>query len=115
MYGSTERVERAKHAARKLLRKQEQRALQRLGGLCAVLALALAGTLAHFSGGAPGTVPGAYGATLLSASAGGYVLVGVTAFVTAAALTVACMRLHGREKRNRDGGQTKPKPPTADP
>ena len=43
-----------------------------------------------------------YGATLLADSAGGYVLVGVASFTAAAVLTVVCMRLHEREKREKN-------------
>ena len=99
MYDTAERVRRAKRAARQLIRKQEQKALRRLGILCAALALSLTGALTHFAGSIPGAVQDAYGATLLADSAGGYVLVGVAAFVTAVALTVVCMRLHEQEKR----------------
>ena len=101
MHDTTERVRRAKHMAQTFIRKQEQKALRRLGALCAALALALTGALAHFTRGTPGAVQGAYGATLLADSAGGYVLVGVAAFVTAVTLTIVCMRLHEREKRNK--------------
>ena len=99
MYDTAERVRRAKRTARQLARQQEQKALRRLGALCAALTLALTGALTHFAGSIPGTVQGAYGATLLADSAGGYVLVGVAAFVTAVVLTIACMRLHEQEKR----------------
>ena len=101
MYDTTERVRRAKRAARQLARRQEQKALRRLGILCAALALGLTGALTHFAGSIPGAVQDAYGATLLADSAGGYVLVGVAAFVTAVALTVICMRLHEQEKKTR--------------
>ena len=114
MYDTAERVRRAKRAARQLIRKQEQKALRRLGALCAALALGLTGALTHFAGSIPGTVQGAYGATLLSDSAGGYVLVGVAAFVTAVALTVVCMRLHERDKQNGDDHHEETKPPTAE-
>ena len=73
MYDTAERVRRAKRTAR----QQEQKALRRLGALCAALTLALTGALTHFAGSIPGTVQGAYGAMLLADSAGGYVLVGV--------------------------------------
>lgn len=114
MYDTAERLRRAKRAARQLVRRQERKALRRLGTLCAALALALTGALTHFAGSIPGTVQGAYGATLLADSAGGYVLVAVAAFVTAVALTVIYMRLHERDKRNRDGDYEETKPPTAD-
>lgn len=102
MYDTTERVRRAKQAA-----------LRRLGTLCTVLALGLTGALAHFIGGPPGAaVQGAYGATLLSDSAGGYVLVGVASFTAAVGLTVVCMRLHEREKRKKDNKPNKEERPT---
>ena len=113
MYDTAERLRRAKRAARQLVRRQERKALRRLGTLCAALALALTGALTHFAGSIPGTVQGAYGATLLADSAGGYVLVGVAAFVIAVALTVVCMRLHERDK-NGDDLHEETKPPTAE-
>ena len=95
MYDTTERVRRVKQTALRLIQKRERTALRRLGTLCTVLALGLTGALAHFIGGAPGAaVQGAYGATLLSDSAGGY--------AAAAVLTVVCMRLHEREKREKN-------------
>ena len=95
MYDTTERVRRVKQTALRLIQKRERTALRRLGTLCTVLALGLTGALAHFT-------EGAYGATLLSDSAGGYVLVGVASFAAAAVLTVVCMRLHEREKREKN-------------
>lgn len=76
MYDTRERVRRAQRAARRYLHRQEQRALRRLCGLC--------------------------GATLLSESAGGYVFVGVAAFTAASALTLLCMRVHEKEKRDKE-------------
>lgn len=102
MYDTTERVRRVKQTALRLIQKRERTALRRLGTLCTVLALGLTGALAHFTDGAPGAVQGAYGATLLADSAGGYVLVGVASFTAAAVLTVVCMRLHEREKREKN-------------
>ena len=112
MYDTAERLRRAKRAARQLVRRQERKALRRLGTLCAALALALTGALTHFAGSIPGTVQGAYGATLLADSAGGYVLVGVASFTAAAVLTVVCMRLHEREKRKKDNKPNKEERPT---
>lgn len=102
MYDTTERVRRVKQTALRLIQKRERTALRRLGTLCTALA-GLTGALAHFIDGAPGAaVQGAYGATLLADSAGGYVLVGVASFTAAAVLTVVCMRLHEREKREKN-------------
>lgn len=102
MYDTTERVRRVKQTALRLIQKRERTALRRLETLCTALALGLTGAL-DFIGGAPGAaVQGAYGATLLADSAGGYVLVGVASFTAAAVLTVVCMRLHEREKREKN-------------
>ncbi len=114
MYDTPERVQRAKSSARRLLRRQERRALRRLGALCAALALALTGVLTRLTGDISGAVQGMHGATLLADSAGGYVLVGVAAFTIAVALTVACMRLHQRDKQNGDHRREETKPPPAD-
>ena len=100
MYDTTERVRRVKQTALRLIQKRERTVLRRLETLCTVLALGLTGALAHFIGGAPGAaVQGAYGATLLADSAGGYVLVAVATFMLAVVITVVCMRLHEREKQ----------------
>ena len=113
MYDTTERVRRVKQTALQLIQKRERTALRRLGTLCTVLALGLSGALAHFIGGPTGAaVQGAYGATLLADSAGGYVLVGVASFTAAAVLTVVCMRLHEREKRKKDNKPNKEERPT---
>ena len=114
MYDTAERLRRSKLAARQRVRRQERIALRRRGTLCAALALALTGALTHFAGSIPGTVQGAYGAPLLADSAGGYVLVGVAAFVIAVALTVVCMRLHARDEQNGDDHHEETKPPTAE-
>ena len=76
MYDTTERVRRVKQTALRLIQKRERTALRRLGTLCTVLALGLTGALAHFIGGA--------------------------SFTAAAVLTVVCMRLHEREKREKN-------------
>ena len=108
MYDTTERVRRVKQTALRLIQKRERTALRRLETLCTALALGLTGALAHFIGGAPGAaVQGAYGATLLADSAGGYVLVGVVSFAAAAAITALCFRLRNRENC-RKGGEDKP-------
>lgn len=114
MHDTAERLRRAKQAARQLTQRREQRALRRLGALCAVLGLMLTGALAYVTGGTPGAVQGAYGATLLTDQAGGYVLVGVVSFAAAVVLTVVRMRLHAREKQNEGQQQKEPKPPAAD-
>lgn len=102
MYDTQERMRRVQRAARRYLRRQEQRALRRLGGLCGALALGLGAALSRFTGGTAGAVQGLSGATLLSESAGGYVFVGVAAFTAASALTLLCVRAQEKEKRNKE-------------
>lgn len=102
MYDTRERVRRVQRAARRYLHRQEQRALRRLGGVCGALALGLGAALSRFTGGTAGAVQGLSGATLLSESAGGYVLVGVAAFTAASALTLLCVRAQEKEKRDKE-------------
>ena len=114
MYDTQERLRRAKQAALRLTRKRERQALRRLEALCAVLGLALTGALVCVSGKTPGAVQGAYGATLLTDRAGGYVLVAVISFAAAVALTVACMRLRGRSRPGKDEAPGGKRTPAAD-
>ena len=46
---------------------------------------------------------GVFGTRLLREDAGGYVLVGVVCFATAAAITALCFRLRSRENQKKDG------------
>lgn len=114
MTDTSERVRRAKDAAGRLTRRREWNALRRLGALCAALALSLAGALAQFTGGAEGAVLGMHGATLLSDSAGGYVLVAVASFALSSALTLACVRLREQGRQSETKDREKAEPPSAD-
>ena len=114
MTDTSERVRRVKDAAGWLTRRRERNALRRLGALCAALALSLAGALAHFTGGAEGAVLGMHGATLLSDSAGGYVLVAVASFALSSALTLACVRLREQGRQSETKDREKAEPPSAD-
>lgn len=95
-----ERVKRVKYAAHRLERVLEQRALRFLGAGSMLLAVFLCAAMIRLTGNISGAVQGLHGATLLTESAGGYVLVGVAAFTAAVVLTILCMRLHERDKRN---------------
>lgn len=114
MTDTSERIRRAKEAAGRLARRRERNALRRLSALCAALALSPAGALARFTGGAEGAVLGMHGATLLSDSAGGYVLVGVASFAAAVALTLACVRLREQGRRSGSKDREKTEPPPAE-
>ena len=105
---------RTNEARAAAVRRRERNALRRLGALCAALALSLAGALAQFTGGAEGAVLGMHGATLLSDSAGGYVLVAVASFALSSALTLACVRLREQGRQSETKDREKAEPPSAD-
>ena len=97
MYDTEERVSRAKEKAGRIVQKREKRIIRGLSTLCAVLSCCLAGVIEKLSEG--GEVQGMNGATLLSESTGGYVLVAVISFLVAVAFTLLCVRLHERSRR----------------
>ena len=80
-----------------LYRKRENRLIAMLSMLCLMLTSSLTGAIGTFGGGGKGRVDGLYGANMLFEDTGGYVLVGVIAFVAAVAITVLCIRY--REKK----------------
>ncbi len=88
-----ERLERLHSRAAALRRQREKRALQGWGAASAGLFAVLVGMTALLDPTAHGLgQSGSAGATLLSESAGGYVLVGVIAFMAGVALTAALIR-----------------------
>ena len=105
---------RTNEARAAAVRRRERNALRRPGALCAALALSLAGALAQFTGGAEGAVLGMYGATLLSDSAGSYVLAAVASFALSSALTLACVRLREQGRQSETKDREKAEPPSAD-
>lgn len=97
MYDTGERVIRAKERADRLIRKREKRIIGGMSTLCLMLSCCLAGIIGKLSEGSGGAVvQGMNGATLLSESAGGYVLVAVVSFIAAVCLTLLCIKI--REK-----------------
>ena len=100
MYDTGERVIRAKERADRLIRKRENRIIGGMSTLCLMLSCCLAGIIGKLSEGRGGAVvQGMNGATLLSESTGGYVLVAVISFLAAVAFTLLCVRLHERNRR----------------
>ena len=98
MYDTETRVCLVKQRVAEKRRRQEWRGIYRLSALCMTLFLSLVRMVGAVRG-QPMEAPGMYGTILLHEDAGGYVLVGVAAFAAAVVLTVACMRLHEREKK----------------
>lgn len=101
MYDTNERVAQVKERAMRIRRKKEKRAIRGLSTLCLALCCCLVGVLGEVSGGfsSAAEVQGMTGATLLSESAGGYVLVAVISFLVAVVFTLLCVRLHERNGR----------------
>ena len=100
MYDTKERVIRAKERADRLIRKREKRIIGGMSTLCLMLSCCLAGIIGKLSEGRGGAVvQGMNGATLLSESTGGYVLVAVISFLVAVVFTLLCVRLHERNGR----------------
>ena len=85
-----------------LHRKRENRLTARLSVLCLMLMGSLIGVIRAWGGGGQGRVTGLYGTMMLLKDAGGYVLVGVIAFILAVAITVLCIRYREREKKIQD-------------
>ena len=101
MYETKKRVSEAKLRAAHMIEKKEKRAIRCLSALCVMLSCLLVGAIAELSGGTDkaALVQGMNGATLLSESAGGYVLVAVISFLVAVVFTLLCERLHERNGR----------------
>lgn len=104
MHTTSERVEIVKHRVSILRRRKENRMFGILSALCMVLTVALVttiGTVADTTG--LGMVPGLTGSIMRFDSAGGYVLVGLLAFIVAVVVTVLCMRHKAKtDKINND-------------
>ena len=103
MMDTGQRVKLVKSRAWQIRRRQEKHITERLSLVSVALCCCLIYAMGHFPDRSPGAVQGLNGATmLLREDAGGYVLVGVASFTAAAVLTVVCMRLHEREKREKN-------------
>ena len=102
MYDTARRVALVKQRVRENTRRRQRREVGGLSAVCLLLLAALMQTVGTVV--APGQTAawGSFGAMLLRQDAGGYVLVGVASFTAAAVLTVVCMRLHEREKREKN-------------
>ena len=81
-------------------KRRENRNIRILGGMTGVLLVGLICVIASFSNGGVGSAGSAYGAFLLSAEAGGYVLTAVIAFVVGVVLTVLIWQYRKRKRKN---------------
>lgn len=107
MQDTAKRVALAKKRARECLRRIQRRSLRGMSALCMLLFAALVGTMRAVIGQTQPAAQGMLGAMLLHADAGGYVFVSVVSFAAAAALTVLCIRLRKRSKKD-GAGQADP-------
>ena len=98
MYNTAVRVGLVEKRVRQKRRRQETRALCGLSALCLLLSGSLVGTVGTLTGTGHAAVLSIYGAILLRAAVGGYVLVGVTAFTAAVVITVLCIKYKDRKK-----------------
>ena len=101
MYDTEKRVELVKKRMYEYRRRKARHRVYPLFALCSLLFLSLAGALGTVQL-PPMDAAGMYGAILLHEGVGGYVLVAMTAFVLAVVITVICMRLHEREKKQQN-------------
>ena len=81
-------------------KRRENRNIRILGGMTGVLLVGLICVIASFSRGGVGSAGNAYGAFLLSAEAGGYVLTAVIAFAAGVVLTVLIWQYRKRKHKN---------------
>jgi uncharacterized protein HemY len=82
-----------------LRQKQENRMNTMLSLLCVMLMGSIAKVIGTFSKQGQGRVTGLYGTIMLFDDVGGYVMVGVLAFIAAVVITMLCIRY--REKGNK--------------
>ena len=105
MYETKKRVSEAKLRAAHMIEKKEKRAIRCLSALCVIFSCLLVGAIAELSGGTgkEALVQGMNGATLLSESTGGYVLVAVVSFIAAVCLTLLCIKIREKSIHNEQG------------
>ena len=107
MYDTAKRAALVKKRVRENTRRRQRCGIYGLSAACMLLFAALMQTAGIVIGRGQPAARGIFGAMLLRENAGGYVLVGVAAFVGAVALTVVCMRLHEHEKRKKRKRESK--------
>lgn len=103
MYDTATRVALVKRRVRENVRRRRRREVGALSAACMLLSAALMQTAGMVVGPGRTHAQGEFGAMLLREDAGGYVLVGVSCFAAATAITALCFRLRRKEGRE-DGG-----------
>ena len=103
MYDTARRVALVKQRVRETNRRRQRREVISLSAFCLMLFTALAGAADVLIVRGQTAAWGAFGAMLLRQDAGGYVLVAVVSFTTAAAITALCIRLRIRENQKKGG------------
>ena len=103
MYDTARRVALVKQRVRENTRRRQRREAISLSAACMLLCAALTQAADAFAVQGQTAAWGSFGAMLLREDAGGYVLVGVVSFASAATITALCFRLRNRENRRKDG------------
>ena len=107
MYDTARRVALVKQRVRENNRRRQRRGIYGLSAMCMLLFAALMQAAGTVVGPGQTAAWGVFGAMLLRQDAGGYVLVAVVSFASAAAITALCFRLRSRENQKK-GGTGKP-------
>ena len=102
MYDTERRVALVKQRVRENTRRRQRHEAISLSAACMLLFAVLMQAADALIAPGQAAAWGSFGTMLLREDAGGYVLVGVASFTAAAVLTVVCMRLHEREKREKN-------------
>ena len=95
-YTSDQAVKEVLRRSARISKKRERRVGTVLSCAAAALFCALLAVTALLSGGSPAPAGTVYGSSILSPSAGGYVLIGVLAFALGATVTLLCVRYRGK-------------------
>ncbi len=107
MISSKERISLIHTRAARIKRRQEKNTITGIGGLCAVLLILLSGMMnIPVTNDQLSDSTGMYaGSSLLDASAGGYVLTAVVAFMVGVIITVICKKYVERKDLTREDNE----------
>ena len=103
MYDTARRVALVRQRVRENTRRRQRHGIYGLSAACVLLCVVLMQAAGTVIGPGQTAAQGIFGAMLLREDAGGYVLVAVVSFATAAAITALCFRLRIRENQKKDG------------